>query len=316
MTPRVEGPLLSLAAHGALQGTLTYRTRGARAKVGKYYTPTDPQSQAQLDHRARYLDAARLWRIMTDADRLDWTQQHQRAEQSAYNIWVQTVLKRETENHRWKNPFFYADADTLQNYIAILPMELMTGSTFEDISGNQHYWTPTNTTQEQGDRGQCALLTGSTASTILHGTASLGDFAALTLGIRLYSSSLQSSLGASVRLIGCFNYAQNDGFMLFLTSTQLRARIGDGVGTFDLNVNRLYTPNMWNTLIMTFCAADSGRIRLILNGEEIGNTTTAATKAADCSNPVYVGAAFGGLPFPGYLDNAIIYEGLTPSYRL
>lgn len=316
MSPKLEGPLLSIGAHGTIAKALTYSMRGGRARAAIYRPPHDARTQAQLNQRAHYLDGARLWKIMTDADKLLWTQTHQLPNASGYNTFVQTIMNRITRQQNWLHPDFFETDVTLQNFIMIHLMEPYSGSTFQDISGNHRDWAPTDVTQEQGDRGEAALIGASLANHTVQNGRNLGNLSALTVALRFYTDTPQGSLAGTVRAIGPYSHPLDAGFALIFHTTGIRLLIGEGGAEYLVATPTLYVPSFWNNLVATFDAGDSGRVRIILNGLEIANVATGMSQVANTSEHLYIGATSTGTPFPGYFDNTVLYAGATNALRI
>lgn len=69
---KTKGPILSAEAHGALADTLIYATNNKRRSARTYTKPRDPQTPAQLGHRAMIRYIARQWTTLTDPERATW----------------------------------------------------------------------------------------------------------------------------------------------------------------------------------------------------------------------------------------------------
>ncbi len=313
---KLEGPLMSLGAHGTIAKAVTYSMRGGNARAAIYRPPRDARTQAQLNQRAHYLDGTRLWKLMTDADRLAWTQTHQLPNASGYNTFVQTIMNRITRRRDWLHPDFFSQDVALQNFIMVQLMEPYAGTTFLDISGNARDWAPTDATQVQGNRGQAALLTATTGNQQVQNGANLPDMAALTIALRFYTDTPQGSLGGTIRAIGAYNHATDRGFILSIHTTGFRLLIGEAGDEYATTITGTYTPNMWNNLVATFNAADSGRIRVILNGAEIINELSNMAQASHTAEALLIGGTVAGTKWPGRFDNVTLYNGVTSALQI
>jgi len=313
---RVEGPCMSLGAHGTIADALTFSMRGGRARAAIYRKPHDAHTQTQLNQRAHYLDATRLWKTMSDADRLAWSQTHQLPNASGFNTFVQTIVNRETRGPSWQHPKFFEQDPALDNFILLHMMENHVDGTFQDISGNARDWSPTDVTQVQADRGQAALLGSSLANHTVDNGANLGNLTELTIALRFYTDTPQGSLAGSVRAIGTYSYGTAAGFLLAFHSDAIRLLIGESGAETSVDGSELYVPSFWNNLVTTFDAGDSGRVRIILNGREIANEETGMSQAANTGQPLYIGATATGTPFPGQFDNIVLYNGISNALRV
>ncbi|GAI52259.1 unnamed protein product, partial [marine sediment metagenome] len=172
-----------MEAHGAFGKVLTYQDGPAGPKVYPYTVPKDPKSADQLTHRSHYLDGARLWKFLSAAERLAWKQTHQAAGVSPYNIWLQTLVRRETQDHDWQHPLFFDKSHVLGSYVFILPFELRDGGNVYDVSGHKRHCPYTDVDWTEGARGHAITLDADSRSTRVTASASLGDKTALSAGL-------------------------------------------------------------------------------------------------------------------------------------
>jgi hypothetical protein len=70
--PKTVGPLLSIAAHGTLAGTLTFRRHRSGTVATRTPRPTGPPSIAQQSHRAIVASIASAYRAASTADKQSW----------------------------------------------------------------------------------------------------------------------------------------------------------------------------------------------------------------------------------------------------
>lgn len=69
---KVQGPLLSVSASGALARLVCYEARGGASVVRKSPKPTAPASAAQMAERQKAKDAASAWNALDPTERAEW----------------------------------------------------------------------------------------------------------------------------------------------------------------------------------------------------------------------------------------------------
>ena len=104
---KVTSALYSLKAWGKMasdavsrlygvEGSGIFRRQGNMVLLEKYYTPTNPQTEAQQSHRAEYGAAIGSWRGMSEGERESWRyyqkRRRSRPVMSGYNLFVKKFL--------------------------------------------------------------------------------------------------------------------------------------------------------------------------------------------------------------------------------
>ena len=86
--PEVTGPLLSAKAHGSLGKTVTYQSKRNQSRVIRTPTHIDASTQAQLDHRAFFLEAIAAWNALTTEEKAVYNLRATRLNMTGYNLFI------------------------------------------------------------------------------------------------------------------------------------------------------------------------------------------------------------------------------------
>lgn len=104
---KVTSPLYSLKAWGGLgseatsklyhvEGSGIFRRQQNFVLLERWYSPTNPQTEAQQSHRAMYGSAIGSWRGMSEAEKESWRyyqkRRRSRPVMSGYNLFVKMYL--------------------------------------------------------------------------------------------------------------------------------------------------------------------------------------------------------------------------------
>lgn len=91
---RVTGPLLSLAASGTIQNTITYATWKGRPYARMHVIPSNPKTAAQVAVRAMLKFLSQGWSAIKAASESSWVAQADATKTSTFNAYISANLKR------------------------------------------------------------------------------------------------------------------------------------------------------------------------------------------------------------------------------
>jgi len=305
-----------MAARGSLDRILTYQMHGTRARVYPHTIPNDPRDQDVLNTRAHFLDAARLWSFLTDADKTTWNQAHIETPRTGYNLFQRTIQKRETVTANWKDPRYASQGEAVPNVLCYIPMELQEDSSFLDISGNAREWAPSLTTQEQGDRGQCAEVGASTDNSLITYTSNLGTLTTLSVALRFYSDDEPADIPGGRGLLGnCYRVSGN-GFILAHLKPGLMFRVRNGAIIQTAQTTQGYIPGRWNDIVaLHYTTMGFSYQELYLNDDLVASASGLGS-IPNTSTAVHVLQEASGQRTPARVDNVLIYLGHTEATRI
>lgn len=307
----VRGPLFSTEAHGTIADTLTYRQRGTRAYVMKKRTHDDAQSQSQLNQRAHMIDAARLWRIMSEADRTTFAQSYQLPHQSPFSVWNQYIINRQLINPNWMHPLHSGRSQVISPYRLILTNEILFGNLSLDISGNARHWNIAPYTTAQGNRGQAADVEGALTTGLVSNSALMGDMDALTITFRYLPDYDQDDKPNHESFFYYYTSTTHTGTNALAYGDSTHWQVGDGTQTVSFTTYSLFSANVWTDYLFTFDSNDSGRGRIYINGHRVCSITSALTHVESNTRTLTVGRHPWGANCHGLIDNLAIYPGAT-----
>lgn len=308
---RLRGALFSTEAHGTLADTLTYRQRGTRAHAFKKRTHADAQSQAQLNQRAHMIDAARLWRIMSEADRTTFAQTYQLPHQSPFSVWNQYIINRQLIRPNWMHPLHQDRAQVISPYLLILTNEQLFGTLSLDISGNNRHWNIAPYTTVQGDRAHAADCDGALTTGLVSSSATMGQLSALTLTLRIRPDYDQPDLPGTCAPAYAYHNATPIGFRVLVYSHSHHWAVADGTNSKNISTLAPWTANVWTSFLYTFDGADSGRLSIYMDGALVATDTSVLTFSGDNTRTLTVGRHPWGAQTHGLIDNVALYPGAT-----
>lgn len=92
--PTLEGPLMSLGAHGTLGDVLTYQGGRKRFRVIKKPIPTDVGSDDQIRVRSIFFQLCELWNASTVVEKGAWLLYRDMVGNSGKDAWMRVGLRR------------------------------------------------------------------------------------------------------------------------------------------------------------------------------------------------------------------------------
>jgi len=90
--PKVTGPLFSVGAQGTLGEVLTFQKGMKGHRVGKVPRHRDAQSQAQLDHRDKFLAARDAWLALSEEEKAEYTAKGNLAQMTGWNLFLREYI--------------------------------------------------------------------------------------------------------------------------------------------------------------------------------------------------------------------------------
>lgn len=308
---KLKSPLLSMEAHGTLADTLTFRSRGTRAHVFKKRDHADAGTQAQLNHRAHFRDAASLWRIMTDADRHTFAQNYQLPNLAPFAVWLQYIIKRETVHPNWMHPLHAGHDQAIAPFYFILPNEVQFGPFTLDISGNNRHQGMAGASLVQGDRDQAIYTDENRTSEACLNSIGLGDMTEFTFGYLYLPDTAQGDGPDNQRHLWARSDGTESGQSITMQRTHSHYVINGGGPPNDLTSYALWTVGKWNSYLYRFDGTDSGRMQIWLNGGLAAERTTSATFMKSNSHAYSIQNDPWDIYSYGTFDLTFLYGGAT-----
>ena len=312
---RVKGPLFRTEAHGTLADTITYRQKGVRAHVMKKATHGDAGTQAQLNQRAHMIDAARLWRMMSEADRSTFAQTYQLPHMAPFAVWNKYIIQRQLITPNWMDPLHQDHNPIISPYLFIHTYEQDGLGHALDISGNNRHLSIAPYTLAQGNRAQAADVEGALTTGLMQDSALFGDLPAFTFTFRYRPDYDQDDKPNHETLFYMWTDAGTTGAYAIAYAESLHFVTGDGAATVNATSFTLFQAGQWIDYVFMFNAADSGRNSIYIDGELDASTTSALANMESNVRTLTVGRTPWGNQAHGLIDNVALYPHATNYFK-